>query len=80
MSLGASTRGALALCRMAKARAYLNGRDFVTPEDVAAVTPDVFAHRFILGSKARFNEVSGADIAAEVLANVKMPVLEELKR
>jgi MoxR-like ATPase len=80
LSLGVSTRGALALCRMAKARTYLNGRDFVTPEDVAAVMPDVFAHRLILAGKARFNEVTGADIAAEVLRDVEMPVSAELRR
>ncbi|MDR3310619.1 MAG: MoxR family ATPase [Oscillospiraceae bacterium] len=80
LSLGVSTRGSLALCRMAKARAYLNGRGFVTPEDAAAVAPDVFAHRLILGSKARFSEVTGADIAREVLKNVELPVLEELRR
>jgi len=79
VSLGVSPRGALALCRMAKARAYLSGRDFVVPEDVEAVVPNVYAHRIILGSKARFNEVSGADIVAEILAQVKMPVLKEIK-
>ncbi|SHI15031.1 MoxR-like ATPase [Sporobacter termitidis DSM 10068] len=80
VSLGISPRGALALCRMTKARAYLSGRDFVVPEDVEAVVPDVYAHRLILGSKARFNEVDSADIVAEILQQVKMPVLEELKR
>lgn len=79
VSLGVSPRGAFALCRMTKAYAYMSGRDYAVPEDVAAVVPDVYAHRLILGSKARFNEVDGADIVAEILAQVKMPVLEELR-
>jgi MoxR-like ATPase len=80
VSLGVSPRGALALCRMAKACSYLSGRNFTVPEDVEAVASDVCAHRLILGSKARFNEVDSADIIAEILQQVKMPVLEELKR
>ncbi len=79
VSLGVSPRGALALCRMSKARAYLGGRDFTVPEDVETVAPDVYAHRLILSSKARFNEVDGADIIMEILQQVDMPVLEELK-
>ncbi len=80
VSLGVSPRGALALCRMTKARAYLAGRDFAVPEDVEEVVLDVYAHRLILGSKARFNEVDSGEIIAEILRQVKMPVLEELKR
>ena len=52
VQLGVSPRGALAVCRMAKAYAYLNGRDFVIPEDVAAVFPDVCCHRLVLTTKA----------------------------
>jgi MoxR-like ATPase len=78
VTLGVSPRGALALCRMTKAHAYLAGRDYAVPEDVAAVVPDVYAHRLILGSKARFNEIDGADIVAEILGQVQMPVMERL--
>ena len=79
ISLGVSPRGALALCRMAKARAYLSGRDYVVPEDVAAVAPDVLAHRLVLSSKARFNETGATELVAEILAQVEMPVLGALK-
>jgi len=79
ISLGISPRGALALCRMAKAKAYLSGRDFVVPEDVAEITPDVFVHRLILSSKARFNETGSADLIKEIVSQVPMPVLEALK-
>jgi MoxR-like ATPase len=79
VSMGVSPRGALALCRMARAKAYLSGRDFVVPEDAAAVAPDIFAHRLILNSKARFNETDGYAVVKDILEQVKMPVLKELR-
>ena len=76
VELGVSPRGALALCRMAKAHAFLAGRDFVVPEDVAAVFPDVCAHRLILSAKARMMEEKAENILAEILRSVDMPVLK----
>ena len=76
---GVSPRGALALMKMSKARAFLQGRDYCTPEDVEAVAEDVYAHRLILSTKARFNESSAADIMREILGQVNMPVLREMK-
>lgn len=76
VQLGISPRGALAVCRMAKAYAYLHGRDFVMPEDVATVFPDVCAHRLVLSSKARMLEESPKSILREILKNTDMPVLK----
>ena len=76
VELGISPRGALALCRMSKAHAFLAGRDFVVPEDVAAVFPDVCAHRLILSAKARMMEEKAENILAEILKSVDMPVLK----
>ena len=76
VALGVSPRGALAVCRMAKAYAYLNGRDFVMPEDVAAIFPDVCAHRLMLNSKARMMEEKAENILSEILKSVDMPVLK----
>ena len=76
VELGVSPRGALALCRMAKAHAFLAGRDFVVPEDIAAVFPDVCAHRLILSAKARMMEEKAENILAEILKSVDMPVLK----
>ena len=76
VELGVSPRGALALCRMAKAHAFLAGRDFVVPEDVAAVFPDVCAHRLILSAKARMMEEKAENILSEILKSVDMPVLK----
>jgi len=77
VQLGLSPRGALAVCRMAKAYAYLNGRDFVMPEDVAAIFPDVCAHRLMLNSKARMMEEKPESVLAEILKTTDMPVLKK---
>ena len=71
--LGVSPRGALAIVRMAKSHAYLDGRDFVMPEDVQKVFIDVCAHRIILNPKARVAELTAADILKNVLKNTKSP-------
>ena len=79
ISMGVSPRGALALCRMAKANAYIAGRSFVVPEDVAALVGDVYAHRLILNAKARFDEAGAVDVMSEIVELTPMPVLQELK-
>ena len=77
IQLGVSPRGALAVCRMAKAYAYLHGRDFVIPEDVAAVFPDVCCHRLVLATKARMMEEKPENLIRSILGSVKMPVLKK---
>ena len=77
VALGVSPRGALAVCRMAKAFAYLHGRDFVMPEDVAAIFPDVCTHRLMLNSKARMMEEKPESVLAEILKTTDMPVLKK---
>ena len=79
VGMGVSPRGALALCRMIRARACIMGRGFAVPEDVAAVAHDVFGHRLILNSKARFGDISAYDVMSELIDKVKMPTLKELK-
>lgn len=72
-SMGASPRGSIALLRMAKAMAVLNGRDYVTPEDIRNVFTDVLGHRVKLSTKAR---AEGKDINAalnELFSGVKVP-------
>ena len=77
VQLGISPRGALAVCRMAKAYAYLHGRDFVVPEDVAAVFPDVCCHRLVLTTKARMMEERPETVIGSVLERIKMPVVRQ---
>lgn len=76
IQLGVSPRGALALCRMTKAYAFVRGRDYVMPEDVAAVFPDVCGHRLTLGTKARMMEEKPETIVLSILDSVKMPVVK----
>jgi len=71
--LGASTRGALALYRAAQAWAALNGRDFVTPDDVKVLAQPVLSHRLIVSPAARVRNVTAQTIIDEVLAAVPVP-------
>ena len=73
LELGISPRGALFLDRMAKAHAYLDGRDYVTGEDVQAVFCDVCAHRVILSQEARLGAKSTQDVLQELLHRVDVP-------
>lgn len=73
IEVGVSPRGALLLCRMAKARAYLLGRAFAVSEDVQAVFEPVCAHRLIVSTKARLAGVRAADVVRELLADVPNP-------
>ena len=74
--LGLSPRGTLALCRMAKAAAYMSARDYVIPKDLQTVFKDVAAHRMVLDSRARYQEKSAREILDEILAEVPQPKVE----
>lgn len=80
ISLGVSPRGALSLCQMAKAYAFVNSRDFVTPDDIRAVFADVCGHRLMLNSKARLNELSAENILADIIKDVDIPAAESFKK
>ncbi len=71
--LGASPRGSLALFRAAQARAALNGRDHVLPDDVKALAMPVLAHRLIINPAARLREVTAERIIQEILLAVPVP-------
>ena len=71
--LGVSPRGALAVVRMAKAHAYLDGRDYVMPEDVQQIFTDVCSHRVILNPKARVAELTAEDILKQVMKQTNSP-------
>lgn len=73
VQLGISPRGALALCRGAKAWAFLEGRDYVIPQDIRSILPDVWGHRLLLGSKARLREYSQVQILQELMEQVPSP-------
>lgn len=69
--LGVSPRGAQLLVRAAQALAFIEGRDFVTPEDVKELAPHVFGHRIV--PKLKSNKVCHADLVRKVLEVVKVP-------
>lgn len=73
--LGVSPRGALALCAMARACAYVRQRDYVTPEDVRSVFSDVCRHRILMDPKAQLSEVTADRMLGEILRVVPGPKL-----
>ena len=77
IQLGISPRGTLALCRMAKAYAFVTGRTFVIPEDVSAVFNDVCGHRIIVSPKAKIAERKAEDILADILRTEPVPQIRQ---
>jgi MoxR-like ATPase len=73
VQVGSSPRGSLALLKVARARAALAGRDFVTPEDVKAVAVPTLAHRLILRPELWVRRVRTEDVVAELLEQVPTP-------
>ena len=71
--LGASPRGSLALFRTSQARAAIEGRDFVLPDDVKTLIVATFAHRAILAPAARLRDLNTIQIIQEIIANVPVP-------
>lgn len=70
---GASPRGSIALERCARAHAWLLGRDFVTPDDVRSVAPDVLRHRILPSYEATAEGWDGDRLVSELLARVPLP-------
>lgn len=73
VELGISPRGMLALMRASQARAYLQSRDYVTPEDVKVLVPYVFEHRLILTMEGSIKRTP-KQIVTEIIRQVPVPV------
>ena len=73
IQLGVSPRGALALNNMAKASAYINGRDYVIPDDVLRVFAKVCAHRVILHPRAKVAGIQAEEIMEQITHQVSIP-------
>ncbi len=71
--LGASTRGALALYRTAQAKAAIDGRDYVIPDDVKALAEPVLGHRLIISPAARIRNVVSSTVMNDILNAVPVP-------
>jgi MoxR-like ATPase len=74
VEIGASPRGSLALLRLARARAALDGRDFVVPDDVKAVAVPALAHRLVLRPELWVRRVDGDAVVGRILESVPAPV------
>ena len=71
--LGASPRAAVAMLNASKASALLNGRDFVTPEDIKFVTPSILQHRLILTAEAEMEGYTALKVAQKLIDKVEVP-------
>jgi MoxR-like ATPase len=80
IQVGASPRGSLALLKLSRCRAALDGRDYVTPDDVKSVAVPALAHRLTLRPELWVQRVSAEDVVRERLNTVPTPVAEDLAR
>lgn len=71
--LGASPRGSLGLFRASQARAAIQGRDYVLPDDIKALAEFIMAHRLVINPAARLKNLSAAQIVKEIVGNLPVP-------
>ncbi len=76
VKLGASPRGAIALANMSRSRAFIQGRDYVVPEDVKDVFLCTLRHRLILQAKASLNNIKADDILSEIISSISAPKID----
>jgi MoxR-like ATPase len=80
VAVGSSPRGSLALVKLARGRAALVGRDFVSPDDVKSVAIPALAHRLVLRPELWVQRRSGEDVVREILDEVPTPATETVDR
>ena len=73
ISIGASPRATISLAKAARAKAFLEGRGFVTPDDVKAVSLDILRHRIILSFEAEAEQVNTQQVVKKVLQAIPAP-------
>jgi len=73
LQYGGSPRATIALDRCARAHAWLQGRDFVTPEDIQGVAHDVLRHRLILNYEAEAEGITADRVIAELISRIAVP-------
>ncbi|HEX8408988.1 MAG TPA: MoxR family ATPase [Thermoanaerobaculia bacterium] len=73
IAFGASPRATLALAHVAKAHAFIEGREYVVPEDVKAIAHDVLRHRLVLSYEAAAEAMSADRIVDQILSSVAVP-------
>ncbi|MBY7142523.1 MoxR family ATPase [Virgibacillus sp. NKC19-3] len=75
--LGVSPRGSIALMRTAKAYAYIQGRNYVLPDDVKFLAPFVLSHRIILTSQAKYESMSSEQVVESIVKHTPIPIRKE---
>jgi MoxR-like ATPase len=73
IAFGASPRASISLAQAARAHAFLRGRQYVVPEDVRALAPDVLRHRIVLTFEAEAEDTTSDDVVTKVLGALKVP-------
>ncbi len=73
IEIGASPRASIALDKCGRVHAWLHGRDYVDPQDVQAIAPDVLRHRLTLSFEAQGEGITADKITSDVLKNVALP-------
>ena len=73
IQIGASPRASISLLRASMAKAFIDGRDYVLPEDVVALAPDVLRHRLVLGFSAQAEGITVDDIISALLNAIEAP-------
>ena len=79
VAVGASPRGSLALLKLTRCRAALQGRDYVLPDDVKAITVPALAHRVVLRPELWVQRITEEDVVQEVLESVPTPRAEDVR-
>jgi len=74
LQLGVSTRAAISLLKACQAHALMNGRDYVTPDDVQKMAEPVLAHRLVLSPEARMRNMTPKKVLASIIGSVQVPV------
>ena len=74
LELGASPRASIGLYRCSQAMAAIQGRDYVSPDDIKLLAPYALAHRMILKSQARLRERTTEDVVVQILDQISVPV------
>ncbi len=70
---GASPRATIGLDRAAKAHAWLHGRDYVTPDDIHGIAPDILRHRILLHFSAKADGLTTDDVISQLLHHLALP-------
>lgn len=76
VQLGISPRGSVAIAGLAKACAFLNGRDYVVPSDIQEILYETMNHRLVLNARAKVNKITARDVIADIIKAVAVPGLK----